>query len=78
MLIKVDLTLEGRKKKRETRKGIKRKETKKDEEKKERQKQRIKHRNYEEIPMAAKKRVNIDGYKHEGKKKGMKENKSSE
>ena len=38
MLIKVDLTLEGRKKKRETRKGIKRKETKKDEEKKERQK----------------------------------------
>ena len=41
-------------------------------------KQRIKHRNYEEVPMAAKKRVNIDGYKHEGKKKGMKENKSSE
>ena len=36
MLIKVDLTLEGRKKKMETRKGIKRKETK--EEKKERQK----------------------------------------
>ena len=38
MLIKVDLTLEGKKKKKETRKGIKRKETKEDEEKKERQK----------------------------------------
>ena len=38
MLIKVDLTLEGRKKKKETRKGIKRKATKEDEEKKERQK----------------------------------------
>ena len=37
MLIKVDLTLEVRKKKKETRKGIKRKETKEDEEKKERQ-----------------------------------------
>lgn len=37
-------------------------------------KQRIKHRNYEEIPMAARKRGNIDGHKHEG----MKENKSSE
>jgi len=41
-------------------------------------KQRIKHRNYEEIPMAARKRGNIDGHKHEGKKKGMKENKNSE
>ena len=37
MLIKVDLTLKGRKKKQETRKGIKRKETKEGEEKKERQ-----------------------------------------
>ena len=41
-------------------------------------KQRRKHRNYEEIPMAARKRGNIDGHKHEGKKEGMKENKSSE
>ena len=39
-------------------------------------KQRVKHRNYEEIPMAARKRGNIEG--HEGKKEGMKENKSSE
>ena len=38
MLIKVDLTLEGRKKKKEMRKGIQRKETKEDEEKNERQK----------------------------------------
>jgi len=38
MLIKVYLTLEGRKKKKEMRKGIKRKETKEDEEKNERQK----------------------------------------
>ena len=35
MLIKVDLTLEGRQKKKETRKGIKRKKTMEDEEKKE-------------------------------------------
>ena len=38
MLIKVDLTLGGRKKKKETRKGIKRKETKEDGEMKQRQK----------------------------------------
>ena len=38
MVIKVDLTLEGRKKKKEMRKGIKRKETKEDGEMKERQK----------------------------------------
>ena len=56
MLIKVNLTLEGRKKKKETRKGIKRKETK--EEKKERQKAKN-----EEIPMAARKRGNIDRHK---------------
>ena len=31
-------------------------------------KQRIKNRNYAEIPMAARKRGNIDGHKHEGKK----------
>jgi len=73
MLINVDLTIEGMKKKKEMRKGIKRKETKEDEEKRDK-KQRIKHRNYEEIPMAARKRGNIDGHKHEG----MKENKSSE
>ena len=36
--------------------------------------QRVKHRNYEEIPMAARKRGNIDRHKHEGKKEGMKEN----
>ena len=41
-------------------------------------KQRIKHRNCEEIPMAGRKRGSVDGHKHEGKKKGMKENKSSE
>ena len=41
-------------------------------------KQRIKHRNYEEIPMAARKRGTIDGHRYEGKKEGMKENKSSE
>ena len=41
-------------------------------------KQRIKHRNYEEIPMASRKRGNIEGHKHEGKEEGMKENKSSE
>ena len=41
-------------------------------------KQRIKHRNYEEIPMTARKRGNIDGHKHEGKKAGMEENKISE
>ena len=38
----------------------------------------IKHRSYEEIPMAARKRGNIDGHKLEGKKEGMQENKSSE
>ena len=77
MLINVDLTIEGMKKKKEMRKGIKRKETKEDEKKRDK-KQRIKHRNYEEIPMTARKRGNIDGYKHEGKKEGMKVNKSSE
>ena len=41
-------------------------------------KQRIKHRNCEETPMAGRKRGSVDGHKHEGKKKGMKENKSSE
>ena len=42
-------------------------------------KQRIKHRNYEEIPMAARNREEIQtDTKHEGKKEGMKENKSSE
>ena len=39
-------------------------------------KQRIKNRNYAEIPMAARKRGNID--RHKTKKEGMKENKSSE
>ena len=48
------------------------------EKRKRNKKQRRKHRNYEEIPMAARKRGNIDGHKHEGKKEGMKENKSSE
>ena len=41
-------------------------------------KQRIKHRNYEDIPMAARKRGNIDGHKHEGKEVGTNEYKSSE
>ena len=58
MLIKVDLTLEGRKKKKETRKGIKRKETKEDEEKKERQKAKNK---------TQKLLANTNGSKEEGK-----------
>ena len=62
MLINVDLTIEGMKKKKEMRKGIKRKETQEDEETRDK-KQRIKHRNYEEIPMAARKRGNIDRHK---------------
>jgi len=77
MLVKADLTLEGRKKKKKMTKGTKRKETKEDEEKRDK-KQRIKHRNYDEIPMAARKRGNIEGNTHEGKKEGMKENESSE
>jgi len=78
MLIKVDLTLEGRKKKKEMRKGIQKKKQRKMKKRTRDKKQRIKHRNYEEIPMAARKRGKIDGHRYEGKKEGMKENKSSE
>jgi len=41
-------------------------------------KQIIKHRNYEDMSMAARKRGNIDGHKHEGKEVGTNEYKSSE
>ena len=77
MLTKVDLTLEGRRKRNE--KGNKDKRNKgrwrKERETKAKNKtQKL----YEEIPMAARKRGNKDGHKHEGKKEGMNENKSSE